>query len=99
MAGIPPTVGFFGKFYIFTAAIQEDLYWLAFWGVLNSVIAVYYYLRPVVNMYMKEGTAIVLPRHYLTRVTIAAAAILVIVLGFGSGPIIHSMRQSFAGLF
>ncbi|MBX3041364.1 MAG: NADH-quinone oxidoreductase subunit N, partial [Bdellovibrionaceae bacterium] len=61
LAGIPPTVGFFGKFYLFAAAIGEGLLWLAIWGVLNSVISVYYYLRPIVVMYMKEGDAEVAP--------------------------------------
>mgnify|MGYP002396805002 CR=1 FL=1 len=55
LAGIPPTIGFFGKFFVFSAAISEGFVWLAVWGVINSVISVYYYLRPVVNMYMKES--------------------------------------------
>ena len=55
LAGIPPTLGFFGKFFIFTAAIEQGLLWLAIWGVISSVISVYYYLKPIVFMYMKEG--------------------------------------------
>src|SRR5207253_1985037 len=54
LAGIPPTVGFFGKFYLFNAAVGEGLLWLTVWGVINSVISVYYYLRPIVVMYMKD---------------------------------------------
>ncbi|NBT94000.1 MAG: NADH-quinone oxidoreductase subunit N [Chloroflexi bacterium] len=52
LAGIPPTVGFVGKFYIFTAAVQADYAWLAVIGLLSSVISVYYYLRVVYQMYM-----------------------------------------------
>ena len=55
LAGIPPLAGFFGKFYLFAGAVDLGLYWLALWGVVNSVISVYYYLRPVVMMYMKEA--------------------------------------------
>jgi NADH-quinone oxidoreductase subunit N len=57
LAGIPPTGGFMGKFYIFSAAIQADYIGLAILGVLNSVISVYYYLRITVVMYMNPGEA------------------------------------------
>jgi NADH-quinone oxidoreductase subunit N len=56
MAGIPLTAGFAGKFFIFRAAIQSHLVWLAIFGVLNSAISVYYYLRIIVMMYMTEPT-------------------------------------------
>jgi NADH-quinone oxidoreductase subunit N len=54
LAGIPPTVGFVGKFYIFAAALQSGWIWLAIVGVLASVISVYFYLRVVYLMYMVE---------------------------------------------
>ena len=54
LGGIPPTAGFMGKFYIFSSAIEVNLYTLTVIGVLNAVIAIYYYLRVVVTMYMKE---------------------------------------------
>lgn len=57
LAGIPPTGGFMGKFYIFSAAIQAKYIGLAIIGVLNSVISVYYYLRITVVMYMGQGEA------------------------------------------
>jgi NADH-quinone oxidoreductase subunit N len=57
LAGIPPTGGFMGKFYIFSAAIQAKYIGLAVIGVLNSVISVYYYLRVTVVMYMGQGEA------------------------------------------
>jgi NADH-quinone oxidoreductase subunit N len=53
LAGIPPTVGFLGKLYLFTAAIETGrLTWLVVLGVLTSVVSVYYYLRVIVMMYM-----------------------------------------------
>lgn len=54
LAGIPPTAGFIGKFYLFSGAIKEGYIWLAIIGVLNSAASVYYYLRVMVFMYMKE---------------------------------------------
>lgn len=54
LAGLPPTAGFFGKFYIFSSAIEADLVWLTIIGVLNSLISVYFYLGIVVSMYMKQ---------------------------------------------
>jgi NADH-quinone oxidoreductase subunit N len=55
LAGMPPTAGFIGKFYIFSGALQEGYLWLAIIGVLNSAASVYYYLRVMVYMYMKPG--------------------------------------------
>jgi NADH-quinone oxidoreductase subunit N len=54
LAGVPPTAGFIGKFYLFSGAIQKGYIWLAIIGVLNSAASVYYYLRVIVYMYMKE---------------------------------------------
>src|SRR3546814_2898010 len=54
MAGIPPLVGFFAKFYIFLAAIEVGLYVLAVVGVLTSVIGAFYYLRIVKLMYFDD---------------------------------------------
>ncbi len=57
LGGIPPLAGFFGKFYVFKAAMQShdnQLMWLVIVGVLNSVISIFYYLRMVTTMYFKE---------------------------------------------
>jgi len=54
LAGIPPTAGFVGKFYIFSAAVKAGYIWLAIIGVMNSLVSVYYYLRVTVMMYMNE---------------------------------------------
>ncbi len=52
LIGIPPTAGFFGKFYIFAGAIQAGLLWLAVAGVVNSVVALYYYANVIRLMYL-----------------------------------------------
>ncbi len=54
LAGLPPLVGFWGKFFVFTAAVEAGLVWLAVAGVLASVIGAYYYLRIVYLMYFGE---------------------------------------------
>lgn|SRR3989338_1389183 len=56
LIGVPPTVGFMGKFYIFSSALKGGFFWLAIIGIINSVIASYYYLRVLVTLYMKKET-------------------------------------------
>src|SRR5829696_9409211 len=54
LGGIPPTAGFMGKFWLFSAAIDAGYVWLAVIGVLNSAVSLYYYVRVVVFMYLKK---------------------------------------------
>src|SRR5207245_6909059 len=54
LAGVPGTAGFAGKFFIFRAAVESRLIWLALIGVLTTVISFYYYLYIIVQMYMRE---------------------------------------------
>lgn len=61
LTGVPLTAGFFGKFYIFKAAIDNNLYWLSALGLLNSAIAAYYYLRILAAMYMHDPKTTDLP--------------------------------------
>jgi NADH-quinone oxidoreductase subunit N len=53
LTGIPATIGFIGKFYVFAAAIQQRFYILAVIGILNSVVSLYYYMRPVRAMFLE----------------------------------------------
>lgn len=95
MAGLPPTLGFFGKFYLFSAAVNEGLVWLALWGVINSVISVFYYLRPIVVMYMKEGDADVADHSlHATTVLVYVCAFLIIAIGLFSGPLFDLVEKS-----
>ncbi len=57
LGGFPPTAGFVAKWYIFNAAVQQNLIALAVLGVLTSVVSVFFYLRIVVVMYMSEEDA------------------------------------------
>lgn len=56
LIGVPLTGGFFGKFYVFQAALNSHLVWLTIIGLLNSAIAAYYYLKILVAVYMREPT-------------------------------------------
>ncbi|AGH96811.1 NADH-quinone oxidoreductase subunit N [Pseudobdellovibrio exovorus] len=95
LAGIPPALGFFGKLYLFSAAVNEGLLWLAFWGVVNSVLGAYYYLRPIVVMYMKEGNCTTKEEgHYGTTVVVVISALLILALGLISGPIFSMIEKS-----
>ena len=55
LAGIPPLAGFFAKFYIFTAVIEQSMYFLAIVGLLSTVIAAFYYIRLIKVMYFDEN--------------------------------------------
>jgi len=82
LIGIPPTVGFMAKFYIFNAAVQQDLLWLVIIAVLNSVISAYYYLRVVRVMYIGEPASNEpVPSSIALRVTLAITSLGVFVLG------------------
>lgn len=54
LAGFPPTLGFVGKYYLFLAAVKNGDIWLVVAAAMNSVVAAYYYLRPVAAMYFRE---------------------------------------------
>jgi NADH-quinone oxidoreductase subunit N len=84
LIGVPPTGGFFGKFYIFKAALEAQLPWLTVLGLLNSAVAAYYYLRLIVVMYMKEPgeSTLDLPGMPVsTRAALWASTAAVLVLG------------------
>lgn len=82
LAGIPPLAGFFGKYYVFVAAIKAGLVWLALVGIVSSAISVYFYLRLVVYMYFRENskTITVFDSSY-SMLGIIIAALLVIIVG------------------
>jgi NADH-quinone oxidoreductase subunit N len=84
LIGVPLTGGFFGKFYIFKAALDSHLVWLAVLGLLNSAVGAYYYLRIVVVMYMREpgeATASLLPLSGGIKATLWATAVGTLLLG------------------
>ncbi len=79
MAGIPPLAGFFGKFFVFRAAVEAELYGLAIVGVLTSVIAAYYYIKLVKVMYFDDAQE---PLDKMSRPIGMAVTICVLVVFF-----------------
>lgn len=77
LLGFPPLAGFWGKLYVFRAAVQADLVWLAVVGMINSAIGAFYYLNVVIQMYF-HGTAEDPPAINLTGVTQVALGISVV---------------------
>ncbi len=89
LAGVPPTAGFFGKYFLFREAVAQGLTGLAVWGVLNSALSLAYYLGLIVVMYMRpEEAPIPAARGIAFRVVLALLAIAIVWGGVApSGPI------------
>ena len=84
LIGVPLTGGFFGKFYIFKAALDANLIWLTVLGLLNSAVAAYYYLRILVVMYMREpGESVekLPPAGALLQIAVYGSAVGTVLLG------------------
>jgi NADH-quinone oxidoreductase subunit N len=89
LLGLPVTAGFFGKFYIFKAAVNSHLIWLAVIMGINSVIGAYYYLRLIVVMYMREASAEVMaapPVRFPVAVNLVLAITVIGTVYFGLFP-------------
>ena len=88
LIGVPLTGGFFGKFYIFKAALDAHLVWLTLLGLLNSAVAAYYYLRVLVVMYFKE------PGEAAENIPPAGAALQIAVYGSALGILVLGVFPS-----
>ena len=96
--GVPPTLGFVGKFYLFRTVIEGGFVGLAIIGVLTSLISAYYYLRVVVIMYMKDGEPEVHHEPWL-QLTAFGAALGVVLLSIFSAPLLYLATQAALKLF
>jgi len=100
LAGVPPLIGFAGKFYVFRAAIESGYVGLAVIGVLNSAVSAYYYIWVIVMMYMREGDIEPLPlsgRPYLAA-TIGIAFAATVLLGVFPGIAFAVAKSGFLSL-
>lgn len=96
LAGIPPLAGFFGKYYIFVAAINAGMTWLAIVGVLASVVSVYFYIGVVVSMYFKEPEDVSNVETSKTGMTaLAISSLAVIALGILPSYVIEITERLF----
>ncbi len=101
LAGMPPLAGFVAKFYVFAAAVESDLIWLAFIGVINTVIALYYYLTvlKVVYLYRSENEEVSIPVPRSYALALVVCVIFIVVIGVVSGPWFEWSSISAASLF
>lgn len=99
LAGFPPTLGFFGKYYLFLEAVRGGFTGLVVIAVLNSVVSVYYYLSPVVAMYFgKEGTEKISPAPQAVFAILWITFLGVLVLGLFPNSLL-TLFQSAAATF
>jgi NADH-quinone oxidoreductase subunit N len=97
LIGVPLTGGFFGKFYIFRAALDANLIWLTVLGLLNSAVAAYYYLRLLVLMYMHEPGETTRDLEPLTpglKLAMVLSAVGTLVLGILPGTVLDFAQRS-----
>ena len=99
MAGVPPAAGFFGKFYVFLAAVNAEMYWLAVIGVLASVVGAYYYLRIVKIIYFDEpAEPFVGPIGAEMRAILTVASLFIAFFALYPAPIVDSAQAAAAAL-
>ncbi len=101
LTGIPPLVGFFGKLYVFAAAVSAGWAWLAVLGMLNSVVSAYYYLRVVVVMFMapEDETSYVrsrIPAGAGTAIAVAVTGVLL--MGLLATPVFVELSRAVVAL-
>ena len=96
LTGIPATIGFIGKFYVFAAAIRQQFYILAVIGILNSVVSLYYYMRPVRAMFLEapEDGAPAFHGDVWNYALMGVLAIATIALGLYPPPVIAFAERS-----
>jgi NADH-quinone oxidoreductase subunit N len=103
LAGIPPTAGFIGKFYLFMAAVKAGLAWLAVVALLFAAVSAYYYLRVVMVMYMREPDQSAGPQPCLVAsptltIVLACALAGVVLLGLYPDPLVSLATQAVLAL-
>jgi len=98
LTGIPPTAGFVGKLYLFAAAVEAGYYWLVIIAVVNSAISLFYYMRVVVAMYMRDvpSGGIATSPSFALNIALLLAAAGTLLLGIFPGPILELARASAA---
>ncbi|RCR71292.1 NADH-quinone oxidoreductase subunit N [Larkinella punicea] len=85
LAGIPLTAGFWGKFMVFSAAIDKGMVWILVLAVLMSAVGIYYYFRVVIAMYFREGSSTYIQVAPFYRFVLIAATAITIILGLVPG--------------
>ncbi len=98
LGGIPPTAGFVGKYFLFAAAVQSGFGWLAIIAVLMSAVSMFYYLRLVVAMYLKEGAEAEVAMTPALKTVAGISLAVTLLFGVLPTPLIHMVEQSAASM-
>lgn len=94
LGGIPPTAGFIGKYFLFAAAISAGYSWLAVIAVLMSAVSMFYYLRVVVAMYLKDGSGAEVETSPRLRFAVVVCLVVTLVLGILPNSMVTGIRDS-----
>ena len=96
LGGIPPTAGFFGKFFLFRAAVEAGLWWLALIGILLAFISLYYYLNVIKYVYLFRGDneTTALPISRAAKLALFASVAGLLYLGIFAGPAFDWTRDA-----
>lgn len=101
LGGIPPTAGFFGKFFIFKAAVDAGLWWLALIGILMAFVGLYYYLSIIKYMYLyrSEEDDVAIPVSRAAQIGLIVSVLFILYLGISAGFAFDFTRQAAAAFF
>jgi NADH-quinone oxidoreductase subunit N len=92
LAGIPPTAGFIGKYYLFTSAMKAGYAWLAVLAVLMSAVSLFYYFRIAAAMFFTEGEGAPLKSSYALTTAVLICAAMTILVGVAPQPVVEALR-------
>ena len=100
LAGFPPTAGFIAKYGLLSAAAENGYTWLVIIAVLNTILSAYYYLRLIVNMYMKDVDENVQQEYgTINQVYVGLLALIIVLLGITPGFLLKFANKAATTVF
>ena len=100
LAGFPPTAGFIAKYGLLSAAAENSYIWLVIIAVLNTILSAYYYLRLIVNMYMKdEGETVKSKYVAMNQVFVGFLAFIILFFGIAPGFLLKIADKAATAVF
>ena len=99
LAGIPPTAGFIGKYYLFTAAMKAGYAWLAVLAVLASAVSLFYYFRIAAAMFFTEGAGAKLKSSYALTAAVSICAAGTLLIGLAPEKVLEVLRHCVPGRY
>ena len=99
LAGIPPTAGFIGKYYLFTAAMKAGYAWLAVLAVLASAVSLFYYFRIAAAMFFSEAEGARLESSFALTAAVAVCAAGTLIVGIAPERVLEVLRHCVPGTY